>query len=56
MKYSLFAFAFFVMLFAYTFGSLHPDSRVVTGPVTFLAIAIMIGCAIAILRPARRRR
>ena len=51
-----FGLSFIVMCFAYTYGTFHPSSRIVAGPLTALAIACLIGSVTAMAREMHRFR
>ena len=53
MKYTLFGVSFLVMWAAYIVGTFYPDTRGCTGPLTILAMVLVIGSAAAIMRPRR---
>ena len=55
MKDTLFGVSFLVMLAAYTVGTFYPDTRGCTGPLTVLAIALVIGSTAAIMRAPRTK-
>ena len=53
MRYTVFGVSFIVMWAAYIVGTVYPDTRGCTGPLTILAIVLVKGLAAAILRPRR---
>ena len=55
MRHAVFTVSFIVMLAAYTVGTFYPDTRGCTGPLTVLAIALVIGSTAAIMRAPRTK-
>lgn len=53
---ALFGLSFIVMCFAYAYGTFHPSSRIVAGPLTLLAIACLIGSVISMAWEMHRLR
>ena len=55
MRYTVFEVSFLVMLLAYTVGTFNPDTWGCAGPLTILAMVLVIGSAVAIMRVPRTR-
>ena len=53
MRYTVFGVSFFTMWAAYIIGTIYPETRGCTGPLTILAIVLVIGSAAAILHAER---
>ena len=47
MRYTVLGVSFLVMLAAYTVGTFNPDTRGCTGPLTILAMVLVMGSAVA---------
>ncbi len=54
-RYAVFGVSFLVMWAAYIIGTIYPDTRGCTGPLTILAIVLLIGSAAAILHAERAK-